>query len=278
MKHLKYTGAIIAVLMILGSSAEAGVITVTERESSARNELLAGSGGALQLHNESSSTNALFGAFSFADSGAVAVTPADFGSTGAATASGSISVTDNVTQLSPDRLLLRATRTASGTAAYGSGNGLARSEQRQEFRVRFEIADDPIYYRLTGTFDPGAVGIFTSASVMTLDRPFTTLDFFNITTNSPVLQETGVLPLGSGGSSRVYQFRIKLDDVSGASANGPGPFSDTSDFDVQLELSSTPFPSTVPEPSSCCAMVGLIAFCGRPPPTTGSMSLEPRQL
>ncbi|MEO1529698.1 MAG: hypothetical protein AAFX06_30115 [Planctomycetota bacterium] len=247
--------------VLIPFSVEAGLITVLERESSSRNELLAGSGGALQLHNESAATNALTGGFSFSDNGFVDVTTSDFGSTGAASASGSISVSDNVIQTTPDALTLQATRTASGSATYLSGNGLARSEQRQEFRVRFRIEDDPIYYRLTGDFDPGVVGAFTSASAMRLHRPFTTLEFFDITTNTPFVNETGVLPLGPSNSARIYEFRIRLDDVSGASAQNQGPFSDASDFNVQLELSSTPFTSsTVPEPSSMCCAIAFSVF------------------
>ena len=253
-------------LLITPVAADAGLITILERESLGRNELLAGSGGALQVHNQGASTNALTGAFSFADNASVAVTPSDFGSTGAANASGSISVSDNVSQNSLDSLLLQATRIATGTAGYGSGNGLARTEQRQEFRVRFRIEDDPVFYRLTGNYDPGVPGIFTSASVMRLHRPFTTLEFFDITTNTPVVNETGVLPLGPSNSARTYEFRLRLDDVLGAAAQNPGPFTDVSSFNVQLELSSTPLNnSTVPEPSSICyaLMFGALGLLRR---------------
>src|SRR5690606_14664295 len=180
----------------------AGTLTIIERESSAANNLFAGSGGATDISNQSDSTTALTGAFSFSDSGSVVITGAEPAANGSASASGSITVADNVVQSAPYSLSVTASRTASGMASYGSGTGIAQSYQNQEMRVRFTVNGDNATYKLTGDFDPGVITTLVGeAHTLSLRRPFTsqTLEIFE---SAATIDEMGELIAG-----RTYEFR-----------------------------------------------------------------------
>ena len=231
---------LVATISVLcgGLYSEAGTITIIQRESLGRNDLFAGSGGAVEQSDVSDSSAALTGAFSFSDSNSVAVTDANPFSNGAASAEGSISVADNVVQPSPGSLVLTAGRTANGTAIHGAGTGTGLSAQRQTFRVRFEVHDDPATYTLTGDFDPGALGTrLGNAHRVRLYRPFTSNVFVNVT-SAATLNETGTLQPG-----RIYELDVRLNDVLGAGAGNPFD-ADASSLDIQFNITSVPEPST----------------------------------
>lgn len=200
----------------------------------------AGSAGASQTSNESDDTNALTGLFSFSDTNSVAVTPADPFSGGAASASGSMSVADNVIQLSPGSLSVTATRTASGMAMYGSGTGSAYSYQNQSVRVRFTVNGDDAMFTLTGTFDPGYTppGIVVGeAYTVRLYRPFTSTVLIDVD-SAATLNESGLLLAGL-----TYELDIDLNDRNAASAGNPLQ-SDASSFNLQFNVVSVPEPTT----------------------------------
>jgi len=102
--------------LFMSATSQAGTLTILQRESSAENALFAGSGGAVQQDGDSAGTTSLTGPFSFSHSGSVQVLESDPSSNGSAFASGSISVSENVTQSTPGSLSITANRTASGTA------------------------------------------------------------------------------------------------------------------------------------------------------------------
>ncbi len=229
-----------------GLQAEAGTITIFQRESSGRNVLFAGSGGAVNQHDESDSQGALTGAFSFSDSGMVAISPGDPFSRGGANAEGAISLTDNVVQLSPSSVQLTATRTASSIAASTAGTGNGQSTQSQTFRVRFTVGNDPVLFSLTGDFDPGATtGIIGEAGKISLRRPFTTLTPISIATLMTGINETGILMPGN-----TFEFLVRMNDTTRASAGSPFA-SDASSLNIVFTLES------IPEPTS--TMIFLLA-------------------
>lgn len=218
----------------------AGSLTITQRESSASNMMWAGSAGASQTSDESDSTIALTGLFSFSDTNSVEVTPADQFSAGAASASGSMSAGDNVVQLSPGLLEVTATRTASGMAMYGSGTGSAYSYQNQTLRVRFTVTGDNAMFTLTGSFDPGYTppGIVVGeAFSVRLYRPFTSNVLVDVD-SAATLNENGLLLAGL-----TYELDIDLNDRNSANSGSPLQ-SDASSFNLQFNVASVPEPST----------------------------------
>ena len=203
-------------LATAGLPAEAGTITIIERESLGRNDLFAGSGGAVQNHDVSDNTSALTGPFAFSDAGMVEVTEMDPFSNGAAEATGIITVADDVVHASPGRLSLSASRLAGGTATHISGTGNASSIQRQTFRVRFQVNDHPARFTLSGSFDPGIVtGLVGEAQRVKLRRPFTPNVLFDITT-AGVLDESGMLVAGN-----TYELEVRINDFNSANAGNP---------------------------------------------------------
>ncbi len=229
-----------AVLILSGTDSFAGSLAITQRESSASNIMWAGSAGASQSSNESDSTNALTGPFSFSDTNSVAVTPADPFSGGAASASGAMSVADNVVQSSSGLLSVTATRAASGIAMYGSGTGNAFSYQNQYLRVRFTVNGDDAMFTLVGAFDPGFTppGIVVGeAYTVRLYRPFTSNVLVDVD-SAETLNENGLLLAGL-----TYELEIALNDRNSANAGNPLQ-SDASSFDLQFNVVSVPEPST----------------------------------
>jgi hypothetical protein len=233
-----FTAVVVTIAVLAIEQAQAGVITLVNRESKGKNALFAGSGGAVQQSDVNDSFGNLTGAFSFGDSGMVAVDDSQPFSTGTANAAGSISLTDNVTQSSPGTVVLTATRSASGSANSILGPSSGRSTQSQTFRVRFTTGVDPVDYALTGNFDPGATtGVIGEAGRITLFRPFTT--------NVPVLINTATAGINEAGTllaNRTYELLVRMTDITSASANNPSN-SDASSLDITLTLQSVPEPS-----------------------------------
>lgn len=224
--------------LVTTSGAQAGSITIVERESSAENELFAGSAGAVRQDGDSAGTTALTGPFSFSHSGSVQVLESDPFSNGSASAGGSISVAENVTQSTSSSLSITATRSASGTAMWGSGTGIAQSYQNQELRVRFTINGDDATYSLTGDFDPGVITTLVGeAHNLRLNRPFTSNVLVDVD-SAATLNEAGLLIAG-----RTYEFRIQLNDRNRGTAGDPSN-SDASSFNIQFNVQSVPEPST----------------------------------
>lgn len=235
-------------LVLNGADSLAGTVTITQRESSAGNVMWAGSAGASQTSNESNSTSALTGLFSFSDTSAVAITPSDPFSGGAASANGSMSVADNVLQPSPGSLSVTATRSASGQAIYGSGTGNAYSYQNQSIRVRFTVNGDNAIFSLTGQFDPGYTppGIVVGeAYTVRLYRPFTSNVLVDVD-SAATLNESGLLLAGL-----TYSLDIDLNDRNSANVNQPFQ-GDASSFNLQFNV------VPVPEPAS--ATLVMVAF------------------
>jgi hypothetical protein len=232
--------AVVATGLLLNSAESiAGTITVTQRESSAGNYLWAGSGGAAQTSDESHSTTALSGLFSFSDTGSVQVNPGDPFSGGGATAIGSLTASDNVAQSSSSVLNVTATRTASGEALWQSGTGNAQSFQNQYTRVRFSVNGDNANFSLTGPFDPGFTppGIVVGeAYSVRLYRPFTANVLVDVD-SAEVLNESGLLLAGL-----TYELEIALNDRNSASPSKPSQ-SDASNFNIQFSVVSIPEPS-----------------------------------
>lgn len=108
--------ALLSLLLVALLSAEQARadMVIIQRESRGRNVLLAGSGGALQQSDVDALEQNLTGAFMFSDSASVAVSDNDPFSRGAAAASGSLSISDNVIQNSGSSISLTATRSATG--------------------------------------------------------------------------------------------------------------------------------------------------------------------
>lgn len=224
--------------LVVSVVSQAGTITIVERESSAENALFAGSGGAVQQDGDSDSTAAPTGPFSFSHSGSVQVLESDPLSNGSASASGSISVAENVAQPTAGSLSITATRTASSTAMWGSGTGTAQSYQSQELRVRFTVNGDDATYTLTGDFDPGVITtVVGEAHSLRLYRPFTANVLVDVD-SAATLNEAGLLLAG-----RTYEFRILLNDRTRGSQSDPSN-SDASNFDIQFNVQSVPEPST----------------------------------
>jgi len=240
LKKLAFAMVLIASAGLTIQYAQAGVITIIQRESSAKNVLFAGSAGAVQQHDQSNSLASLTGAFGFSDSGSVAVFENDPFSNGTVDASGSITVSDNVTQGSPDSVVLTATRSASGTANHQSGTGNGISTQGQTFRVRFTTGDDPVNYSLTGNFDPGiTTGIIGENGRISLHRPFTANNPVLITTANAGINEIGTLP-----ANRTYELLIRMTDKISANAGSPSA-ADASSLNIIFTLQSVPEPATV---------------------------------
>lgn len=218
------------IILVVGPTAGAGTVTITERESLAANSLFAGSGGTVQTSEESDDTTALTGPFSFSDSNSVAVS--------AASASGSIEAADNVAQLSPTSISVTASRTATGTATHISGTGNAFSNQTQEVRVQFTVNGDDARYTLTGDFDPGAITTINGDThSVRLYRPFTSNVFVDVD-EAATLDESGILLAG-----RTYELRIRLSDRNSASSSSPFA-TDASSFNLQFNVFSIPEPAT----------------------------------
>jgi hypothetical protein len=214
-------------------------IIVIERESMAELRGFAGSGGATEQYQNMLSTTALAGSFSFSDSFNVDVSATDPFSTGAASATGSLTVSDNLLQASSHSLLFTGTRSATGTADWLAGNGTGQSRQIQTMRVRFQVSDTAVQYHLTGFYDPGATfGLVGEANSVLLNRPFTAFTAFNVTTAGP-LNLSGVLNPGFN-----YEFRLRLNDFMIANSSNPS-VADASSFNVQFALSSVPEPSGI---------------------------------
>ncbi len=238
---------VVATALVIGWSAlaSAGIITITERESRGNLSLFAGSGGAVDQYANEDVKADLTGAFGFGDSWDVAIDESQPYSLGTAGAIGSISVSDNVTQVSPGTLVLTATRSASGAASVISGASNASSTQGQTFRVRFTTGADPVNYTLTGDFDPGAItGVIGDARTISLRRPFTA--------NHPVLIETamsGIYETGTLPANQTWEFFVKMTDMTIANAGSPYA-ADSSSLDITLTLTS------VPEPASVCLLAG----------------------
>ncbi len=219
-------------IMAAGLPAQAGTITIIERESLGRNDLFAGSGGAVQQHDVSNNTSALTGPFAFSDAGMVEITEMDPFSNGAAEATGLITVDDDVVQSSPGRLSLSANRVAGGTAMHNSGTGNATSIQRQTFRVRFQVNDHPAKFTLSGNFDPGIVtGLVGEAQRVKLRRPFTPTVLFDINTAGE-LDESGMLIAGN-----TYELEVRITDLNSANAGNP-MITDLSTLNLLLDIVS----------------------------------------
>lgn len=248
--------ALLFATLFCGNQAIVADIVVLERESFGEFSLFAGSGGATSSYDNSMSMNGLTGGFMFSDSGTVAVSEADPFSNGAAMASGSINISDLVDQVSANELILSGSRIANGHAEWMAGTGLARSLERQVFRVRFSVTNTPVQYSLTGTFDPGiTTGMLGEAGNMSLRRPFTSLTFFNISSAGPV-SETGLMQPGN-----TYEFRLLMTDFLGASAGNPGPVVDASSTGFQIRFSSVPEPCG----AGLSALLSMVALTRRTP-------------
>ncbi len=113
-----------SLLLVASLSAETSSadMVITQRGNRGRKGLLAGSGGALQQNDVILLNQDPTRTFLLSDSASVAVTENDPFSNAAA-ASGSISVSNNVTQRSGSSITLTATRSAIGDAAHFSRAG-----------------------------------------------------------------------------------------------------------------------------------------------------------
>jgi hypothetical protein len=222
-------------------------IIVTERTSSAELNGFVGAGGAVLQHNHDASSTALSGGFVFADSFNLLVTESMPFSTGGASASGALTISDSLVQASPDSLVFTGIRTASSSVAHVNGNGVATAALKQEMKVRFQVVGQAVQYQLTGFYDPGATfGRVGEASLVQLYRPFTAVSAFNFSELGPV-NLSGTLNPGF-----TYEFRLRLNDSLGAGSTNPFN-SDSSSFNLQFSVTS------VPEASSAvlCGMAAL---------------------
>lgn len=233
----------IAFALVGTGQALAGTINIVERESLAALGLSVVSLAAGDSVDETDSQTAATGAFDFSHADDVAVTTG----AGSATASGSLTVADMVSQPTAGSLIVHAERSASIEATASAGNTSTGSgaDAANSVRVRFDVVGDDVTYNLTGFFDPGADNpdtIFDHGSIQ-LYRPFTTFVPINITTAGPV-NETGTLPAGF-----TYELLIQIGDT--ASAGGAKLLqSDSSSFNLTFSI--------VPEPTS----IALLASTG----------------
>jgi hypothetical protein len=224
-------------------------IIVLSRTSSAEVKGFAGAGGAGQSFNQQQSSLATSGSFSFAENFDLAVTENMAFSTGAATSTGTLSVSDHLSQATIDSLLFTGSRSAGGAVARQSGAGVATAELIQEMRVRFQVTEQAVQYQLTGFYNPGAsTGRVGEISQVQLYRPFTSFSAFNISGAGPV-NLTGTLNPGF-----IYEFRLRLTDSMGANSNNPNS-ADASNFNLQFRLNS------VPEPSSAIFVAAPVLGC-----------------
>ena len=229
--------SVLFVTVLLPAISQAEIV-LTQRESRGGMDVFAGAGGAVDSRDSSNNKMDLTGSLAYADGHIAEVTESDRFSTGAANARVDISVTDNVTQSSPDLIVLTANRNSTSITQYGSGTGLANTTARHEFRVRFNVTDTPVRYNMSGTFDPGITsGIVGEVGSLRLYRPFTSNEFFDIRTAGAV-NETGILREG-----RTYEFRLWITDRLSASASKPGPFTDISSANINISFASVPEPN-----------------------------------
>ena len=203
-------------------------ITITQRESAGRLRVFTGSGGAANIDDVQDSTEALSGMFMFDESFKSDVTEEDPFSNGAATASGSVDILDDVIQSMPSSLTLNTFRTSNASVQYMSGSGNATSGPRHTFRVRFSVSDQAVRYTLTGSFTPGPIE--NGATRLELYRPFTANSFFEYDTPQS-LNETGVLQPGL-----TYELLIQVNDLLAASGNNPGPSNESTGYNLQFHV------------------------------------------
>ena len=207
-------------LLALASGAVAGAgISITARESRAQNTLFAGSGGAVdQFDEDLVDQENLTGPFDFASSGSVEVIEGG-ASNGSGLASGSIVASDSISLSADSVLTITCSRSSTGMAEHFSGTANALFTHNSETRLRFQT-DQPLYYEISGSFDPDPDA---DVAFMQLNRPFTTLTFFNFQETQQEIDQSGIMPAGN-----TYQFRARIRDSQTANAGNPSVDGDSS--------------------------------------------------
>jgi hypothetical protein len=202
-----------AVLLIGGlASVSVAGITITERDTRAQNTLWVGSGGAVDQFEEELRENVeLTGPFAFASSGDVSIVEGGI-SNGAGSANGSVSVLESISLSGDSVLTIETGRNSNGTAQHESGTANAYFTHNSETRLRFET-DVPLFYEITGSFNPDPNA---NIAFLQLNRPFSTLTFFNFQEAQDEIEQSGIMPAGN-----TYQFRVRIRDQQNANAGNP---------------------------------------------------------
>lgn len=218
--------AVCAALFVASTFTSAGAgITLIQRESRAENTLFAGSGGAVdQFNEELLLQDPLLGPFAFASNGAVSVVKGGV-SNGSGEAFGTIEAADLVEFNDETVITIHSSRNSIGSAEYFSGTANAIFTLASETRLRFQT-DEPLYYEITGSFHPDAEA---GNAFLQLNRPFTTLTFFNFVEAQDV-DQSGIMP-----ANNTYQFRVHVSDSKGANA-GTHEVEGTSAYDVAITI------------------------------------------